>query len=311
MTTVQPDDGRTMRERMLAGDLYIADDPELAEALVVAQERMAAYNASSPRDASGRRALLEQLLGTVGEGVEVRPPVYVDYGTSITIGARSFVNYGLVALDVASITIGEDVQIGPHVQLLTPTHPVEAGPRRDKWEAAKPIVIGDNVWLGGGVIVLPGVRIGANTVVGAGSVVTKDLPPDVIAVGNPARSSARSTRPDRRAGALRAGPGDAQPQVSQTPVAGRAVKQVAQMATGRSSRDVARFGAAADARGARGARGARVVVGDARRADAGSVTSKPRLLSRPVACRSPWNSSCRASRPVANLCATPRIARAS
>jgi maltose O-acetyltransferase len=92
-----------------------------------------------------------------------------------------------MALDVARITIGDDVQIGPNVQLLTPTHPTAAGPRRDKWEAARPIVIGDNVWLGGGVIVLPGVTIGDNTVVGAGSVVVRDLPPDVVAVGNPAR----------------------------------------------------------------------------------------------------------------------------
>ena len=92
-----------------------------------------------------------------------------------------------MALDVAAITIGDDVQIGPNVQLLTPTHPVEAGPRRDKWEAAQPITIGDNVWLGGGAIVLPGVTIGENTVVGAGSVVTRDLPANVVAVGNPAR----------------------------------------------------------------------------------------------------------------------------
>ena len=96
-------------------------------------------------------------------------------------------NYGLVALDVAPITIGDDVQIGPNVQLLTPTHPIEPDPRQAKWEAAEPIAIGDNAWLGGGVIVLPGVTIGENTVVGAGSIVTKDLPPNVVAAGNPAR----------------------------------------------------------------------------------------------------------------------------
>ena len=93
----------------------------------------------------------------------------------------------MVLLDVATVTIGDDVQIGPNVQLLTATHPLEPGPRRDKWEAAEPIVIGDNVWLGGGVIVCPGVRIGADTVVGAGSVVTRDLPGRVVAVGSPAR----------------------------------------------------------------------------------------------------------------------------
>lgn len=117
----------------------------------------------------------------------MRPPLYVDYGSNITVGARTFVNYNLTALDVAAITIGEDCQIGPNVQLLTPTHPLEPGPRRDKLEAARPIVIGDNVWLGGGAIVLPGVTIGDNSVIGAGAVVTRDVPANVVAVGNPAR----------------------------------------------------------------------------------------------------------------------------
>ncbi|MGY1713989.1 sugar O-acetyltransferase [Geodermatophilus sp. SYSU D01106] len=182
-----PDDSRTMRERMLAGELYIADDPELAEASAAAQDLAAAYNATTARQRPLRRRLLEQLLGAVGEDTEIRPPLHVDYGTSIRVGARCFANFGLVALDVAAITIGDDVQIGPNVQLLTPTHPVEPGPRREKWEAAEPITIGDNVWLGGGVVVLPGVTIGADTVVGAGSVVTRDLPAGVVAVGNPAR----------------------------------------------------------------------------------------------------------------------------
>ncbi len=176
-----------MRERMLAGDLYLADDPELAEEAAAAHDLMAAYNATTSRQEPLRRALLAQLLGAVGDGTVLRPPLYVDYGSNLRIGARTFANFGLVALDVAAITIGDDVQIGPHVQLLTPTHPVEPGPRRDKWEAAEPITIGDNVWLGGGAVVLPGVTIGDNTVVGAGAVVTKDLPADVVAVGNPAR----------------------------------------------------------------------------------------------------------------------------
>ncbi len=186
MTSTPPDD-RSMLERMRAGDLYRADDPAIADLAVAAHERMAAYNASTPGDPAARRRLLEELLGEVGEGTELRPPVHVDYGSNLRIGSGTFANYGLVALDVADITIGDDVQIGPHVQLLTPTHPVEPGPRRDKWEAAKPITIGDNVWLGGGVIVLPGVTIGADTVVGAGAVVTRDLPSGVLAVGNPAK----------------------------------------------------------------------------------------------------------------------------
>jgi maltose O-acetyltransferase len=180
-------DTRTMRERMLAGDPYIAGDPVLAEESAAALELMAAYNATTARQRPLRRQLLETLLGAIGEDTEIRPPLYVDYGTHLTIGARCFANFGLVALDVAAISIGDDVQIGPNVQLLTPTHPVEPEPRRQKWEGAQPIVIGDNVWLGGGAIVLPGVTIGENTVVGAGSVVTRDLPANVVAVGNPAR----------------------------------------------------------------------------------------------------------------------------
>ncbi|MYS70517.1 sugar O-acetyltransferase, partial [Streptomyces sp. SID5926] len=138
-------------------------------------------------DAEAARPLLVELLGSLGAEAHVRPPLYVDYGSNITVGARTFVNYNLTALDVAAITIGEDCQIGPNVQLLTPTHPLEPGPRRDKLEAARPIVIGDNVWLGGGAIVLPGVTIGDNSVIGAGAVVTRDVPASVVAVGNPAR----------------------------------------------------------------------------------------------------------------------------
>jgi maltose O-acetyltransferase len=140
-----------------------------------------------PGDGEGRRELLVELLGVFGDGSEIRPPLHCDYGYQTRIGERSFVNWGVVLLDVAAVTIGDDVQIGPNVQLLTATHPLEPGPRRDKWEAAEPIVIGDNVWLGGGVIVCPGVTIGSDTVVGAGSVVTRDLPAGVVAVGSPAR----------------------------------------------------------------------------------------------------------------------------
>ncbi|MDX3067656.1 sugar O-acetyltransferase [Streptomyces clavifer] len=181
------DDPRTNLERMLAGDLYIADDPEIARRQQHAMRLAARYHAAYVEDAATARPLLAELLASVGEGVEVRPPLAVDYGSNITIGARTFVNYNLTALDVATITIGEDCQIGPNVQLLTPTHPLEPQPRRDKLEAARPITIGDNVWLGGGVIVCPGVTIGDNTVIGAGAVVTKDIPADVVAVGNPAR----------------------------------------------------------------------------------------------------------------------------
>lgn len=176
-----------MRERMLAGDPYIADDPELIELHLRAMDLVEAFNATPMRQAAQRHALLTKLLGEFGADTEIRPPLRVDYGSNIRIGARSFVNFGLVALDVASITIGDDVQIGTNVQLLTPTHPIDPAQRRAKWESAAPITIGDNVWLGSGAIILAGVTIGENTVVGAGSVVTADLAPNVVAVGNPAR----------------------------------------------------------------------------------------------------------------------------
>lgn len=172
---------------MLAGEAYIADDPEIIADLDRAARLNERFNTSSAEDPEGRLAALRELLGSLGEGTWVRPPFHCDYGWQTHLGPRSFVNFNAVFLDVARITIGADVQIGPNVQLLTATHPVEAEPRRAKWEAAQPITIGDNVWLGGGVIVLAGVTIGENTVVGAGAVVTKDLPANVIAVGNPAR----------------------------------------------------------------------------------------------------------------------------
>ena len=177
-----------MRERMLAGEPYVYDlDPSIAEDNRRATRLLETFNASSIDDDDRRRDLLTQLLGRFGDGAYIRPPLYCDYGWRISIGDRTFVNHGLVALDVAEIRIGADVQIAPYVQLLTATHPVDPDARREKWEGSQPITLGDNVWLGGGVIVLAGVTIGENSVVGAGAVVTRDLPGNVVAVGNPAR----------------------------------------------------------------------------------------------------------------------------
>jgi maltose O-acetyltransferase len=186
MTEAPDFDRRSHYERMLAGDPYIADDPRIIEEQTAAHELMEAFNTTPASEKEEQARLLSQLLGSVGRDVEVRAPFFCDFGSHITIGDRTFVNFGLMALDVAMIVIGEDCQIGPNVQLLTPTHPLDAEARRDKWEGAEPITIGDNVWLGGAVIVLPGVTIGENSVIGAGSVVTKSVPADVVAVGNPA-----------------------------------------------------------------------------------------------------------------------------
>lgn len=181
-------DPRSHRERMLAGEPYIGGaDPESARIAQRAVQLADAYHRAAIADEVAARPLLEELVGTLGEGAFVKPPLFVDYGENLHIGARSFINFNLVALDVVAITIGEDCMIGPNVQLLTPTHPLDPQPRRDKIEAAEPITIGDNVWLGGGVIVCPGVAIGDNSVIGAGSVVTRDIPANVLAVGNPAR----------------------------------------------------------------------------------------------------------------------------
>lgn len=179
-------DTRSEKEKMLSGDLYIADE-ELGAASRRAFLLMRKYEAAYGSDLDEAQRVLHEMLGHVGEGVNIKPPFMVDYGFNISVGAHTFANYGLVALDVGAITIGRDVQIGPNVQLLTPTHPLEPELRQAKYEAAKPIVIEDNVWLGGGAIVLAGVTIGKNSVIGAGAVVTKDIPANVVAVGNPAR----------------------------------------------------------------------------------------------------------------------------
>ncbi|RMI09549.1 sugar O-acetyltransferase [Cellulomonas triticagri] len=179
-------DPRTNLERMLAGDLYVADQ-EIEDLTRRSAGLAEAYGRTALLDEGAARLILTELLGTLGEGSGIRPPLYVDYGKHLHIGARTFVNFNLTALDVAPITIGDDCMIGPNVQLLTPTHPVDPQPRKDKLEGAQPITIGDNVWLGGGVIVCPGVTIGDNSVIGAGSVVVKDIPANVVAVGNPAR----------------------------------------------------------------------------------------------------------------------------
>ena len=186
------DTTHSMRERMLAGEPYVFDE-SLAHDTRRCRELLHRINNASPDEDEARDALLRELLGTFGDESNIRPPFSCEYGFQLHVGARTFVNFGLVCLDVARVTIGDDVQIGPGVQLLTPTHPLEPGPRRDKWESAEPITIGDNAWLGGGVLVCPGVTIGRDAVVGAGSVVTRDLPSGVLAVGNPARVVRRIT----------------------------------------------------------------------------------------------------------------------
>ncbi|CAJ1506109.1 sugar O-acetyltransferase [[Mycobacterium] holstebronense] len=176
------------RERMLRGALYRPDDPDLVAGRRACQRVVAAFNATGPDDEDSRRELLGELLGSFGADSEILPRFSCDYGIYISIGVNCFVNYDAVFLDCAPITIGDHVSIGPRAQLLTALHPIDdIEARRAGWESAAPITLGDNVWLAAGVIVCPGVTIGADTVVGAGSVVTRDLPAGVLAAGNPCR----------------------------------------------------------------------------------------------------------------------------
>jgi maltose O-acetyltransferase len=176
------------KERMLRGELYVADDPELWEDFQRGRLLVERFNALSATEVDEARRLLEELLGRFGADSQIRAPFQCDYGYLTEVGERTFINYGAAILDCAKVTIGDEVQIATNVQLLTAPHPLEAATRRAAWESAQPITVEDGVWLGGGVIVCPGVTIGENTVVGAGSVVVKDLPAGVLAVGAPARS---------------------------------------------------------------------------------------------------------------------------
>jgi maltose O-acetyltransferase len=176
-----------MKARMLRGELYLAIGDEIQADQARAQELLERYNGSRHAEQDLRSRLLRELLGEVGDGVVVRPPFHCDYGSHISIGAGTFVNFGCAMLDVAEIRIGAHCQIATGVHVVTATHPVDPEPRRLGWESAEPITLGDNVWLGSGAVVCPGVTIGDDTVVGAGAVVTRDLPAGVVAAGVPAR----------------------------------------------------------------------------------------------------------------------------
>jgi maltose O-acetyltransferase len=177
----------TEREKMLAGQLYDASDPELAAMRRTARARMRAYNASTEEQPAERERLLRAMFGRLGDRPEVEPPFYCDYGVNIFAGARLYMNFGCVVLDVNEVHLGDNVFLGPRVQLLTASHPLEAAERIRGPELGFPIRVGNNVWLGAGAIVCPGVTIGDDTTIGAGSVVVKDIPAGVLAVGSPCR----------------------------------------------------------------------------------------------------------------------------
>jgi maltose O-acetyltransferase len=179
--------GVSERERMLAGALYLASDPELAAARRRARALIRNYNATAPEEAERRQALLSVLFARMGRHIHIEPPFHCDYGSHIELGDSIEMNFGCVILDCATVTIGSHVLFGPYVQILAATHPLDPEVRRGGRELARPVVIGDDVWIGGGAILCPGVSIGHGTTIGAGSVVTRDLPGRVLAGGNPCR----------------------------------------------------------------------------------------------------------------------------
>jgi maltose O-acetyltransferase len=174
-------------EKMVDGDLYDASDAELVAGRSKARKLFSQYNAIDYDDKDGKRAVLKELLGGFINNIDIQSPFYCDYGFNINAGDNLFLNFNCIILDCAKVTLGDNVFMAPNVQLYTAYHPVIASERIKGPEFAAPITIGNNVWLGGGVIVCPGVTIGDNTTIGAGSVVTKDIPANVVAVGNPCK----------------------------------------------------------------------------------------------------------------------------
>jgi maltose O-acetyltransferase len=177
---------RTELEKMLAGELYDPFDPELVAARERARDLCQDLNVTREREHEVRRSILKELFGRGGDSVWMQPPFFCDYGKNILLGSRVFFNFNCVVLDVCQVTIGETCLFGPAVQIYTATHPMNAELRRHQ-ESGKPIEIGSDVWVGGGAIICPGVKIGSKSVIGAGSVVTKDIPDGVFAAGNPCR----------------------------------------------------------------------------------------------------------------------------
>jgi maltose O-acetyltransferase len=175
------------KSKMLAGELYVADCPELAADNARANAWMERYNARLAMPAAERHAMLAELFAHVGAEAVVRPPFYCDYGCNISLGRAAFLNFGCVVLDVAPVVIGEMAQIGPGVQILAADHPRDPALRRRRLELARSVRIGANAWIGAGALVLPGVTIGEDAIIGAGAVVTRDVPPGATVAGNPAR----------------------------------------------------------------------------------------------------------------------------
>ena len=179
---------RSEKSKMLAGELYRAVGPELVADNLRANRLLCAYNATGADEQTQRSTILSELLGSIGEHVIIRPPFYCDYGYNIRLGSGVFLNFGCMLLDVVPIEIGDGTLIGTSVQILAADHPRDPALRRQGLENGKPIKIGRNVWIGSGTIILPGICIGDDAIIGAGSVVTRDVATGMTVMGNPART---------------------------------------------------------------------------------------------------------------------------
>jgi maltose O-acetyltransferase len=178
---------KTEKQKMLAGELYLAEDAELTAERKQASRLLQNYNSTTQEQQEERQQILQELLGKLGQKATILPPFQCDYGSNIFAGKSLFINYGCVILDCNTVHIGDNVLCAPYVQIYTAYHPTEPEIRLSGRELAAPIKIGNNVWIGGGAIICPGVTIGDNTTIGAGSVVVKDIPENVVAAGNPCR----------------------------------------------------------------------------------------------------------------------------
>lgn len=178
---------KTEKQKMLSGELYLAEDPELVGENKRASRLLRMYNATTEEQQEQRRQILQELFGKVGNKVSIVPPFHCDYGSNISAGDGFYMNYGCVILDCNTVHIGDNVLCAPYVQIYTAYHPTEPEIRLSGRELAAPVNIGNNVWIGGSAIICPGVTIGHNTTIGAGSVVVKNIPANVVAAGNPCR----------------------------------------------------------------------------------------------------------------------------
>ena len=186
------------KQKMLSQKPYIASDPELSKERMLAQKTCFEINSLSPEFVEKRNQLLKNLLGSVKDNFYVEPPFHCDYGYNISIGEKFYSNYNLIILDCAKVSIGDNVMLAPNVSIFTAGHPIDTEMRNKEWEYAIPVKIGTNVWIGGNTVINPGISIGDNTVIGSGSVLTKDIPSNVIAAGNPCKVIRKITDEDRQ-----------------------------------------------------------------------------------------------------------------